>query len=154
MNAVQIRGFVTGTWKYGTDRFVRLAVPRGPALPSKVQDEDREGNLVRRDSDHVSVRLPATLFGGVPIDFSKGQELEVVGFLQSRDYHESLGHFLKRANGPDLELPEDYDAGKLKKKRSALEVVAHSVARIDNGHQRVYVVDQEPLLDNAPVAHR
>lgn len=152
MNSAQVRGFVTHKWKYGSDYFLRLAVNRGPALPTKMDDEDRDGNLIQRNSDHVSVRLPASRFGGVPISFEKGQELEVVGFLQSRDYYESLTAFLKRAQGPDLALPADLDPKALKQKRCATEIVALSIARIDNGHRKVYVVDQEPLLDNAPAA--
>ena len=149
MNSIQVTGHVTSTWRYGEDRFVRLAVGRGPALPSKMEDEDKDGKLVRRDSDYISVRLPARLFGGVPVDFKKGQHLEVVGFLQSRDYFETLTTYLKRAQG-NMQLPDDFDPSTIRRKRSAVEIVALSVVRLEKGHQWVYVVDKEPLLDNAP----
>jgi hypothetical protein len=154
MNSVQLNGYVTHKWKYGTDRFLRLAVQRGPALPAKVEDEDRDGQLVRRDCDYISVRLPASLFGGMPVDFAKGTQLEIVGFLQSRDYYESLAGFLNRANGgPPPALPDDYDAGRLQERRSAVEVVAQSVAKVENNGQKVYILAQESLVDNAPVHH-
>ncbi len=154
MNSVQIIGHVTHKWKYGTDRFLRLAVQRSPALPTKVEDEDRNGQLVRRDCDYISVRLPASLFGGAPVNFAKGTQLQVVGFMQSRDYYESLTGFLKRANGgPAPTLPDGYEAGRLKERRSAIEVVALSVVKLDNNGQSVYILSQESLVDNAPVHH-
>jgi hypothetical protein len=153
MNSVQIIGHVTHKWKYGADSFLRLAVQRGPALPTKVEDEDRDGQVVRRDCDYISVRLPAALFGGIPVDFPKGAQLEVVGFLQSRDYYESLAGFLGRANGATApKLPDGYDAGQLKERRSAVEVVAQLVSQVENG-QRVTIMSREALIDNAPVHH-
>ena len=150
MNAISITGVIVKKWRYGPDRFVRLAVPRSPALPAKMEDEDRDGKLIRRNNDYVSVRLPSRLFGGLPVDFEPRQELEVTGYIQSRDYYEDLATFLKRAEGPKLEL-DAYDPGALAIKRSAVEVVALTVTRIENGRKEVYVVDQESLIDDAPV---
>ncbi len=154
MNSVQLNGHVTHRWKYGTDRFLRLVVQRSPALPTKVEDEGPDGQLVRRNCDYISVRLPASLFGGIPVNFPKGTQLEVVGFMQSRDYFESLTGFLKRANGgPAPTLREGHDAGRLKERRSAVEVVALSVVKLDNNGQSVYILSKESLVDNAPVHH-
>jgi hypothetical protein len=146
MNSVSIIGYVTRKWNYGTDHFIRLAVPRGPALPPKAEDEDRDGNIIRRNNDYVTVRLPANLFGGVPVAFSKGQQVEVVGYIQSRDYHMSLAHFLERANGPRPELNDGYDPRSLTERRNATEVVALTISPADcNGNSsKVYVVDEEP----------
>ena len=146
MNSVSITGYVTRKWNYGTDHFIRLAVPRGRALPPKAEDEDRDGNIIRRNNDYVTIRLPASLFGGVPVAFTKGQLVEVVGYIQSRDYHMSLAHFLERANGPKPELTDGYEPSSLKERRNATEVVALTISPADgNGNgSKVYVIAEEP----------
>jgi len=146
MNSVSITGYVTRKWNYGTDHFIRLAVPRGRALPPKAEDEDQDGNIVRRNNDYVTIRLPASLFGGIPVAFSKGQQVEVVGYLQSRDYHMSLAHFLERANGPKPELADGYDPRSLMERRNATEVVALTISPTDNdgNGSKVYVINEEP----------
>ena len=146
MNSVSIIGYVTRKWNYGTDHFIRLAVPRGRALPPKAEDEDQDGNIIRRNNDYVTIRLPASLFGGIPVAFSKGQQVEVVGYLQSRDYHMSLAHFLERANGPKPELTAGFDPRSLTERRNATEVVALTINPTDNDRNggKVYVIDEEP----------
>jgi hypothetical protein len=150
MNSVSISGFVVHKWKYGSEYFLRLAVPRSPALPAKLADEDQDGKVIQRNTDFVSVRLPPTLFGGAPVDFRKSDELEVTGYIQSRDYYENLERFLQRAGKPQLKL-DGVDPGELAARRSAVEVVALSVTRIENGRRNVRVMIEEPLVDGAPV---
>jgi hypothetical protein len=147
MNSVSITGYITRKWNYGTDHFIRLAVPRGRALPPKAEDEDQNGNIVRRNNDYITIRLPVNLFGGAPVAFTKGQQVEVVGYLQSRDYHMSLAHFLERANGPRPELTDSYDPRSLTERRNAVEVVALTISPTDTDgiSGKVYVIDEEPM---------
>jgi hypothetical protein len=145
VNTVSITGYVTRKWNFGADHFIRLAVPRGPALPPKAEDEDRDGNIVRRNNDYVTIRLPACLFGGVPVAFSKGQQVEAVGYLQSRDYYMSLANFLERASGPTPDLPDDFDPRGLTERRNATEVVAITINPAE-GNGKVYIVDTEPTV--------
>jgi hypothetical protein len=71
--------------------------------------------------------------------------VEVVGYLQSRDYYMSLANFLERASGPTPDLPDDFDPRGLTERRNATEVVAITINPAE-GNGKVYIVDTEPTV--------
>ena len=124
MNTVTVEGIIRHMWEYGQDRFLRLSVRREPELLPKRVDLDRQGRVIERRCDYITVRLPDGL-AGVPVQ--KGQLIRVSGYLQSRDYPASLADFMRKANGPDLRLPKEYDPTQLVEGRSTTEVVAEEI---------------------------
>jgi hypothetical protein len=113
MNEVHISGRVMKVWDFRGDRFARVSVPRDGDRPPK-EDGDR--------FDYITVRFIGGRDRGLEIRV--GDDIEVHGFLQSRDYAESLADFLKDAR-PQVEVrvekadPEEVRAG-----RATTEVVA------------------------------
>jgi hypothetical protein len=51
----------------------------------------------------------------------------VHGFIQSRDYEESLADFLKDARGTELPVPEKPDPNELRAPRGTTEVIAKRI---------------------------
>ena len=97
INEVIIEGIAIKNWKYLDDLFVRLASYRDPDLPNRPYD------AVRDLADYVNVRLPGQARSAM--NFTRGMRVRVHGFLQSRDYAESLEDFLRRAKPTDVVLP-------------------------------------------------
>lgn len=65
-------------------------------------------NKTQDEADAVTIRVPKGNLGA-PVVVEKNYHIRVHGFLQSRDYQESLADFLKDARGAELSVPENLD---------------------------------------------
>ena len=129
INEIVLEGIVVKTWKYADDLLFRLACYRDPDLPSK------SVNNVQDAADYVTIRvLKGNL--GAPVTIEKGLHVRVHGFLQSRDYEESLSDFLKDARGAELTVPENLDPANLRAPRATTEVIARRIMSQRNGGRR------------------
>ena len=90
INEVVLEGIVVKTWKYAEDLLFRIACYRDPDLPSKSRSEIQDA------VDFVTIRVLKGDLGALVV-VEKGVHVRVDGFLQSRDYEESLADFLKDA---------------------------------------------------------
>ena len=129
INEVVLEGIVVKTWKYAEDLLFRIACYRDPDLPSKSLND------VQDAADFVTIRvLKGNL--GAPVVVEKGVHVRVHGFLQSRDYEESLADFLKDARGMELPVPENLDPNDLRAPRGTTEVIARRIMSQRNGSKR------------------
>lgn len=129
INEVVLEGIVVKTWKYAEDLLFRIACYRDPDLPSKSLND------VQDAADFVTIRvLKGNL--GAPVVVEKGYHVRVHGFLQSRDYEESLADFLKDARGVELPVPENLDPNELRAPRGTTEVIARRIMSQRNGSKR------------------
>ena len=129
INEVVLEGIVVKTWKYAEDLLFRIACYRDPDLPSKSLNDTQDA------ADFVTIRvLKGNL--GAPVVVEKGVHVRVHGFLQSRDYEESLADFLKDARGADLPVPESLDPNELRAPRGTTEVIARRIMNQRNGSKR------------------
>ena len=110
INDVVLEGIVVRTWKYADDLLFRLACYRDPDMPQKPLNETQDA------ADFVTIR--------------------VHGFLQSRDYEESLADFLKDARGAELPVPETLDPSVLRAPRGTTEVIARRIMSQQSGTKR------------------
>jgi len=119
LNEVVIEGYIASEpWRIDDDMLFRLVSPRDPNRPAKPDDS-------RETSDYVTVRLPASRFAGIPLTLAKSRRVRVNGFLQSREYRETLHTFLRHANGltNQVAVPADV-ARQVTHNRGTTEVVA------------------------------
>jgi len=129
INEVVLEGIVVKTWKYAEDLLFRIACYRDPDMPSKSLND------VQDAADFVTIRvLKGNL--GAPVVVEKGVHVRVHGFLQSRDYEESLSDFLKDARGADLPVPESLNPNELRAPRGTTEVIARRIMNQRNGSKR------------------
>ena len=127
LNEVQIEGLVArDSWSYDRDLFFRIASYRDAGLPAKP-------DIVpgRDEPDYVNVRYP----GGATSLFSprKGMRVRVHGFLQSRDFKESMAEFLEKARKLGGELPAVENPEKVLIDRNIVEIVATRVVVMEDG---------------------
>ncbi len=120
INEVVFEGIAVKIWKYADDLLFRLACYRDPDLPQKTVTE------VRDAADYITVRVIKGSLGA-PVTVNKGAHVRVHGFLQSRDYEESLSDFLKDAKGEKLALPDGIDPANLKAFRGTTEIIARRI---------------------------
>ena len=122
LNEVQIEGIITREpWRHDKDLFFRIASYRDADMP--VKPDLTPG---RDEPDYLNVRIPggATSLMTAP----RGSRVRIHGFLQSRDFKESLADFMRKANrdGITLEVaPETARTTKID--RNTVEVVANRV---------------------------
>jgi hypothetical protein len=124
LNEVTIEGIVSrDTWTYDKDLFLRIASYRDADMP--VKPDLTPG---RDEPDYVNVRVP----GGATslMTANRGEHVRVHGYLQSRDFKESLTAFLEKAR-KTTGAPEIADADHIKIDRGALELVATRVVRLE-----------------------
>jgi len=129
INDVILEGIVVRTWKYADDLLFRLACYRDPDLPQKPLNELQDA------ADFVTIRVPKGNLGA-PVMVEKNYRIRVHGFLQSRDYEESLADFLKDARGAELPVPENLDPSALRAPRGTTELVARRIMSQVNGSKR------------------
>jgi hypothetical protein len=129
INEVVLEGIVVKTWKYADDLLFRLACYRDPDLPQKTLSDTQDA------ADFVTIRVTKGNLGA-PVVVEKGVNIRVHGFLQSRDYMESLADFLKDARGAELPLPENLDPANLRAPRGTTEVIARRIMSQRNGKKR------------------
>lgn len=83
INEVVLEGIVVREpWKFMDDLFFRLVIYRDSDQPAKKLDLERDAG------DYINVRVNGGANGLIHI--CRGMRLRVHGFLQSRDYRESL----------------------------------------------------------------
>lgn len=129
INEVVLEGIVVKIWKYADDLLFRLASYRDPDLPQKLLSD------VQDAADFVTIRVIKGNLGA-PVVVDKGVHVRVHGFLQSRDYEESLADFLKDARGVELPVPENLDPATLRAQRGTTEVIARRIMSQQNGAKR------------------
>ena len=126
LNEVQIEGLVAReSWTYDKDLFFRIASYRDAGIPAKP-------DIIpgRDEPDYVNVRYP----GGATSLFAprKGMRVRVHGFLQSRDFKESMADFLEKARKGGGEMPTIENPDKLLIDRNTVEIVAARVIVLDD----------------------
>ena len=130
INEVTIEGIVTREpWTYDKDVFFRIASYRDMDMPAK-PDTSVQG---RDEPDYTNIRYPGG--AGTMFSIQKGQHVRIHGFLQSREFRESLAEFLEKArknngNGEIL-LHENMKPEKVMIDRNTVEVVAARVISLD-----------------------
>ncbi len=120
INDVVLEGIVVKTWKYADDLLFRLACYRDPDMPQKPLNEAQDA------ADFVTIRVIKGNLGA-PVTVEKSNHVRVHGFLQSRDYEESLSDFLKDARGAEMTVPETLDPHDLRAPRGTTEVIARRI---------------------------
>jgi len=131
INEVILEGIVVREpWKYTDDLFFRLGVYRDSDMPAKKLDAERDSG------DYVNVRV----YGGANglIQIHRGMRLRVHGFIQSRDFKESLEEFLEKAHKQSNNEFQVEAAGlkpnQVQIDRNAIEIVARRLIVMDNGN--------------------
>jgi len=131
INEVILEGIVVREpWKYTDDLFFRLGVYRDSDMPAKKLDAERDSG------DYVNVRV----YGGANglIQIHRGMRLRVHGFIQSRDFKESLEEFLEKAHKQSNNEFQVEATGlkpnQVQIDRTAIEIVARRLIVMDNGN--------------------
>jgi len=124
LNEVQIEGIIArDPWTYDRDLFFRIASYRDADMPAKP-----DLTPGRDEPDYVNVRVP----GGATslMTPTRGDRVRIHGFLQSRDFKESMADFMRKArNNGGVEV-EPQEARGIKIDRNTVEVVASRVVRL------------------------
>ena len=131
INDVVLEGIVVrDPWKFMDDLFFRLVIYRDSDLPAKKLDLERDAG------DYINVRVNGGANGLIHI--RRGMRLRVHGFLQSRDFRESLEEFINKARKSKncTDLAVDIKACDLKQNqvlidRNVVEAVARRIIVLD-----------------------
>jgi hypothetical protein len=131
INEVVIEGIVVrDPWKFMEDLFFRVVVYRDSDQPSKKLDLERDAG------DYINIRVSGGANGLIHI--RRAMRLRVHGFLQSRDYRESLEDFVGKArrskNLGELAVEikgGDFKPGQVQIDRNVVEVVAKRIIVLD-----------------------
>ena len=131
INEVILEGIVVREpWKYTDDLFFRVGVYRDSDMPAKKLDAERDGG------DYVNVRVSGGANGLIQIH--RGMRLRVHGFIQSRDFKESLEEFLEKAHKQSNNEFQVEATGlkpnQVQIDRNAIEIVARRLIVMDNGN--------------------
>jgi hypothetical protein len=126
LNEVQIEGIIArDPWTYDRDLFFRIASYRDADMPAKP-----DLTPGRDEPDYVNVRVPG---GATSLMVPKrGDRVRIHGFLQSRDFKESLEGFMRKASSKGSVDVEPEEARGIKIDRNTVEVVASRVVRLDD----------------------
>jgi hypothetical protein len=131
INEVILEGIVVREpWKYTDDLFFRLGVYRDSDMPAKKLDAERDSG------DYVNVRVSGGANGLIQIH--RGMRLRVHGFIQSRDFKESLEEFLEKAHKQSNNEFQVEATGlkpnQVQIDRNAIEIVARRLIVMDTGN--------------------
>ena len=129
INDVVLEGIVVRIWKFADDLLFRLACYRDPDLPQRALNETQDA------ADYVTIRVIKGNLGA-PVSVDKGIHIRVHGYIQSRDYEESLADFLKDARGAELPVPEALDPSALRARRGTTEIVARRIMSQPKGAKK------------------
>ena len=151
INDVILEGIVVrDPWKFMDDLFFRLVIYRDSDLPAKKLDLERDAG------DYINVRVSGGANGLIHI--RRGMRLRVHGFLQSRDYRESLEEFISKARKSKTcaDLAVEVKASDLKQNqilidRNIVEAVARRIIVLDaaiQNEKKARMTDR-----NTPVKH-
>ena len=138
INDVVLEGIIIRAWQFADDLFFRLACYRDPDLPQKPlhpSSSAQRADETQEAADFVTIRVTESNLV-TPVEIKKGLQVRVHGFLQNRDYQESLADFLKDARGADLTIPENLDPSGLRASRSTTEVIARRIVRQSNEREK------------------
>ena len=102
---------------------------RDPDLPQKSLND------VQDAADFMTIRVIKGNLGA-PVVVEKGVQVRIHGFLQSRDYEESLSDFLKDVRGALLPVNENLDPAILRAPRGTTEIIARRIMSQRNGHKK------------------
>ena len=135
INDVVLEGIVVrDPWKFMDDLFFRLIIYRDRDLPAKKLDLEHDAG------DYINVRVNGGANGLIHI--RRGMRLRVHGFLQSRDYRESLEEFISKARKSKncADLAVDIKACDLKHNqvfidRNVVEAVSRRIIVLDAAAQ-------------------
>ena len=123
LNEVQIEGIIArDPWTYDRDLFFRIASYRDADMPAK--PDITPG---RDEPDYVNVRVPG---GATSLMVPKrGDRVRIHGFLQSRDFKETMANFMRKARNTGGIEVDAADAAGVTIDRNTVEVVASRVVR-------------------------
>ena len=149
INDVVMEGIVVREpWKFMDDLFFRLVIYRDSDLPAKKLDLERDAG------DYINVRVNGGANGLIHI--RRGMRLRVHGFLQSRDYRESLEEFINKARKSKncADLAVDIKTSDLKQNqvlidRNVVEAVARRIIVLDaavQNEKKVRTTDRIPSV--------
>lgn len=135
INEIVLEGIVVrDPWKFMDDLFFRLVIYRDSDLPAKKMDMEHDAG------DYINVRVNGGANGLIHI--RRGMRLRVHGFLQSRDFRESLEEFINKARKSKncADLAVDIKATDLKQNqilidRNLVEAVARRIIVLDAAKQ-------------------
>ena len=135
INDVVLEGIVVrDPWKFMDDLFFRLVIYRDSDLPAKKLDLEHDAG------DYINIRLNGGANGLIQI--RRGMRLRVHGFIQSRDYRESLEEFINKArksrNCAELaiEIKDcDLKPNQILIDRNVVEAVARRIIVLDSTSQ-------------------
>jgi hypothetical protein len=133
INEVILEGIVVrDPWKYMDDLFFRIVIYRDSDQPAKKLDQQRDAG------DYVNIRLKGGANGLIQV--RKGMRLRIHGFLQSRDFRESLEEFLQKARksklftGLNVAIQEEtFKPNQVQIDRNLVEVVTRRIIVLDAG---------------------
>jgi hypothetical protein len=145
INEVILEGIVVREpWKYIEDLFFRIVVYRDHDLPAKKMDEERDAG------DYVNIRMPGAASGLIHIH--KGMKLRVHGFLQSRDYRESLQAFIDKAKkgrthkGLEIKVEgETLQPHQIMVDRNLVEIICNRIYVLDDGRNKTLRKSKSPI---------
>ena len=148
VNEVVIEGYIASeAWQIDEDTLFRLVSVRDPNRPAKQTADSRE------TSDYVTVRLPASKFAGIPLTLAVSRRIRVHGFLQSREYQESLHAFLRHANGLTNQVSVSTDvARQVTHNRGTTEVVVERILDLGDDNKPPARTPSSTARPQAPVA--
>ena len=136
INTIIIEGIVVrDPWKYMDDLFFRMVTYRDSDLPAKKLDQERDAG------DYVNIRV----YGGANglIHIRRGMRLRIHGFLQSRDYRESLEEFVNKArkNRISTDLAVEIQNSELKPNqilidRNIVEIISRRIIVLDSANKK------------------
>jgi hypothetical protein len=135
INDVVLEGIVVrDPWKFMDDLFFRLVIYRDSDLPAKKLDLEHDAG------DYINIRLNGGANGLIQI--RRGMRLRVHGFIQSRDYRESLEEFINKArksrNSSELEIKiqgSELKQNQILIDRNVVEAVARRIIVLDSTSQ-------------------
>jgi hypothetical protein len=133
LNEIMLEGIVVREpWKYTNNLFFRMGVYRDSDLPAKPFDQERDA------ADYINIRVDGGANG--LINIRRGMRLRVHGFIQSRDFRESLEEFIEKARKSstcELQVEtRDVRPNQIFIERNAVEVVARRLIVLDNGAEK------------------
>ncbi len=132
INEVILEGIVVREpWKFTDDLFFRMASYRDSDQPAKPLDIERD------EADYINVRVDGGANGLMVI--RRGMRLRVHGFLQSRDFKESLDEFMEKARkaGSQVQVKvTDAKPERVSIERTVVEVVAQRIIVLNNTKQK------------------
>lgn len=155
INETILEGVVTSQpWAYDKDIFFRVASYRDANTP--VKPNVKSG---REEPDYINVRV----IGGATSMFAPrpGLIVRVHGFLQSRDFQESLKDFLAKARKNGVKVPAIEDSHRVTIDRNLVELVATRVIVMRDSQRRedywqngMQEEPQMPQVSPDPVSRR